>query len=427
MKKIIAICLIGLFFASTLASAQTINNFDKDDKFANLTISNGNIEIKNNDDFKKYASNPDAIGNEFNPFIIENYEVEDIKIKYTTAYFSIRNCKVEDETYLFEVINGEFKECTSENIKFLESNHNIVKKCIINSELIIDRSKYNIVENCEITDLEIVSRIGYSQSSYNIIRNCPKIQHIYIFGDYYPITGEKAITEYNEIINCNIKHHWGSGILLRYADNNKIYDCTIHGHKIGINLEGSKINKIYRNNIFQNKENARVFYFFDTFFYEVNDWDKDGVGNFWDDWCGVDGYTIRVGLPENRDHYPQCEPFGNLLPSVPVKESGSTTFLRAIEQTYIFRSCDCNDDNIKYFVDWGDGNTEETNFIKSGEIVVFKHSWEKTGEYTVKVSSYDYEGTDIPLEFEVEVLKNYIRTKNSLLSGFLKHFLSCFI
>jgi len=50
---------------------------------------------------------------------------------------------------------------------------------------------------------------------------------------------------------------------------------------------------------------------------------------------------------------------------------------------------DPNGDDIKYQIDWGDGNKEESKFYKSNKKVTFSHVYSKTGEYTIKVKAVD--------------------------------------
>jgi len=64
------------------------------------------------------------------------------------------------------------------------------------------------------------------------------------------------------------------------------------------------------------------------------------------------------------------------------------------EYEYTFSAIDPEDDNIKYYIDWDDESTEETDFYESGEDVVLSHIWNNEGEYTIKakaIDAYDHE------------------------------------
>jgi PKD repeat protein len=63
------------------------------------------------------------------------------------------------------------------------------------------------------------------------------------------------------------------------------------------------------------------------------------------------------------------------------------------EYSYAARSTDSNNDPIKYIFEWGDGTSDESDFIAlpMGTVYSMKHSWEKPGEYTLKVTVSDGE------------------------------------
>jgi len=51
---------------------------------------------------------------------------------------------------------------------------------------------------------------------------------------------------------------------------------------------------------------------------------------------------------------------------------------------------DPNEDNISYYVDWGDGNiTDWTDFYNSGEQITINHSWNVEGQYDIKTKTKD--------------------------------------
>ena len=50
---------------------------------------------------------------------------------------------------------------------------------------------------------------------------------------------------------------------------------------------------------------------------------------------------------------------------------------------YVFSATDPNDKNVKFFISWGDGSTEWTDFYSSGESVSISHKWTDEGVYTI--------------------------------------------
>ena len=59
---------------------------------------------------------------------------------------------------------------------------------------------------------------------------------------------------------------------------------------------------------------------------------------------------------------------------------------------YKFNSVDPDGDNVKYYIDWGDGNTDETDFNPSGTDVTVSHTWSASGKYTITAYAEDSTG-----------------------------------
>ena len=61
------------------------------------------------------------------------------------------------------------------------------------------------------------------------------------------------------------------------------------------------------------------------------------------------------------------------------------------ELTYTFVSDDPEEDNVSYYIDWGDGNKEGwLGPYLSGQEIDESHSWDKEGEYEIKAKVRDY-------------------------------------
>jgi len=69
--------------------------------------------------------------------------------------------------------------------------------------------------------------------------------------------------------------------------------------------------------------------------------------------------------------------------------SGPSECFINIEYLFSIVSTDEDNDKIKYTVDWGDGNTDESNYLESGEFFNISHKWTEPGEYQINVSAYD--------------------------------------
>lgn len=64
------------------------------------------------------------------------------------------------------------------------------------------------------------------------------------------------------------------------------------------------------------------------------------------------------------------------------------------EHKYTFNAADPNYYNVKFFIDWGDGNLERTDdYYSSNENVYVNHTWTKTGTYTVMSMAMNTHGS----------------------------------
>jgi len=60
--------------------------------------------------------------------------------------------------------------------------------------------------------------------------------------------------------------------------------------------------------------------------------------------------------------------------------------------TYTFVAGDEEEDDIKYFIDWDDGNWDETNYVQSNTSVQLSHSWATEGDYNITAKAIDDHG-----------------------------------
>lgn len=61
---------------------------------------------------------------------------------------------------------------------------------------------------------------------------------------------------------------------------------------------------------------------------------------------------------------------------------------------FILTSQDPDDDGVSFFVDWGDGTNEQTDFGESGVPMIANHAWESDGTYTITCRTQDYYGAE---------------------------------
>ena len=94
-----------------------------------------------------------------------------------------------------------------------------------------------------------------------------------------------------------------------------------------------------------------------------------------------------------------------------------------IEYEFSFFSVDPDDDDVKYFIDWGDNITEWTEYFDSGEIIKIKHIWNKKGNFTIKAKARDINNAESNWSaFELIVPKQKSSFNIKIIWLFLKRF-----
>jgi hypothetical protein len=85
---------------------------------------------------------------------------------------------------------------------------------------------------------------------------------------------------------------------------------------------------------------------------------------------------------------------GNQPPNKPTI-TGPVTGKIKVAIDYNFTTTDPDDDNVSYYIDWGDDtNSGWTGSYPSGEVVIKSHTWTKKGDYTIKTKAKDVYGNE---------------------------------
>jgi predicted secreted protein len=104
------------------------------------------------------------------------------------------------------------------------------------------------------------------------------------------------------------------------------------------------------------------------------------------DWS--DSYTVVIG-----NHPPDT-------PTIDGPNSGKPNN----EYEYSFNATDPEGDPVMYIIDWGDDNTEWTEYSDSGEEIFIKHTWTSQGTFTIKAQAIDIHGAESEwAEFQVTI------------------------
>ncbi|MFH1784637.1 MAG: DUF5060 domain-containing protein [bacterium] len=99
-----------------------------------------------------------------------------------------------------------------------------------------------------------------------------------------------------------------------------------------------------------------------------------------------------------------CKIIGSSPPSAPAAPSGDTSGTYGTSYTYSVSTTDSDGDQLKYTIDWGDGNTTTSSLVASGTTFEASHAWSYGGTYDVKVRAQDSNGTISEWSSETEMI-----------------------
>ena len=141
----------------------------------------------------------------------------------------------------------------------------------------------------------------------------------------------------------------------------------------------------------------------------------------WVDYTNIDGFgDFNNDLDIFYKYKPGVSGQPPNVPSIVGQASGKAGY----EYKYKLNAVDPDGDDVKYIIDWGDNNTEETGFNASGTEVIVKHTWSDEGDYTITAKAQDIYGAEGPEgTLDVTMPKNKPSNFNfKLLERFLERF-----
>jgi len=98
--------------------------------------------------------------------------------------------------------------------------------------------------------------------------------------------------------------------------------------------------------------------------------------------------------------------YDNLPPNEPVI-FGPICGKPLVEYDFSFNSTDPEGDAVMYIIDWGDNNSEWTEYGDSGEEIILKHNWDVAGKYTIKAKAIDNHNAESGwTEFPITIPRN---------------------
>jgi hypothetical protein len=122
-------------------------------------------------------------------------------------------------------------------------------------------------------------------------------------------------------------------------------------------------------------------------------------------------YTAYIYIPSD-----QGEPPGAPTIDGPTKGDAGATL------TYSFSAVDPDGDDVKFIIEWGDGNTDTTDFVASGATQTADHVWDTPADYTIKAKAEDSNGNIGPEEtFTVTIPRNKVVHTNPFIQFLQNH------
>ena len=133
-------------------------------------------------------------------------------------------------------------------------------------------------------------------------------------------------------------------------------------------------------------------------------WDFDGDGTWDTEWLSTHyteytyqvagNYTVILEVKDALNATSSAQTTAiiaeayNYPPNEPSIDGPSSGY---VNESYNFTivATDNDGDAIKYFINWGDGTTTETDFLPNGTSIKLDHSWSQPGNYTISVKAYD--------------------------------------
>jgi len=93
------------------------------------------------------------------------------------------------------------------------------------------------------------------------------------------------------------------------------------------------------------------------------------------------------------------------------------------EYEFTFKSVDPTDDNLFYYIEWGDGQVEEwIGPYNAGEQITLTHSWIKNGVHTIRAKAKDVNNEESGWSaLKISMPKNLVILRSSFIR-FLKNF-----
>jgi parallel beta-helix repeat protein len=262
----------------------------------------------------------------------------------------------------FNIINSG---SLSSGIKIEDNHYNIIKMNIISSNgygIKLYNSNGNTIVDNYISNNRLYGLKIEASHMNNITRN--NIENNQINGVFLNNTSTFNNLKSNQILKnglttntlTNFASNSGGIVLDSAVRSNSIAANNISTNNIGVNSKGSsENNQFYINTLIENQEDNA----FDS---ASNIWNTENIGNYWDDYSGIDENNDGIGdtpyyIPggNNSDVRPLVEP---TIPKTPIIEGPDEIKIGREGSWHVFTLNPINE-GVIYRINWGDGSDWE--------------------------------------------------------------------
>jgi hypothetical protein len=116
-----------------------------------------------------------------------------------------------------------------------------------------------------------------------------------------------------------------------------------------------------------------------------------------------------------------AENLPNNTPPAPPEINGPSIGKQYNEYEFSFKTSDPENDAIMFIIEWGDGDSEWTEYGNSGEEIILKHTWKAFGKFLIKAKAIDiYDAESEWSTFNVTISRD--KSINRPLIQFLKSY-----
>lgn len=273
-----------------------------------------------------------------------------------------------------------------------------------------DRKEMNLSNTFSISGKPPSPPVIWTENFYNFYIPVPQDSEndqIYYFLDWGDGTNTGWIGPYNPGVTVNITHAWDQEgsykIKAKAKDQEGESKCAVYslGLSSDLNFFGIEIGfagLTYTFTIYWKGCSGDYFLFIDWGDGTNTDW--FGPYNeqpvlFSHKWSAPGKYVLRLRFKDIFGNYSQWISFTITILSINNNGPNRPSITGPIRvkpgsYEYTFNSTDPDGDDIKYYIDWGDGNTSGwTDPYHSGELVILNHTFLKIRIYLIRVKAMD--------------------------------------